>query len=81
MQGVVLPGDSTVAFREQPIPTPGQGRIVVEQVPLSPKLDNRMVRRPTNDRFQNPPPVGERPERVVARGIDQVVRVAGGVEK
>jgi threonine dehydrogenase-like Zn-dependent dehydrogenase len=29
MTGVVLPGNSTVAFREQPIPTPGYGQVLV----------------------------------------------------
>lgn len=30
MRGVVLPGDSTVAFREQPVPTPGHGQVLVQ---------------------------------------------------
>lgn len=30
MTGVVLPGDSTVAYREQPIPTPGHGQVLVQ---------------------------------------------------
>ena len=30
MRGVVLPGNSTVAFREQPIPTPGHGQVLVQ---------------------------------------------------
>ena len=30
MKGVVLPGNSTVAFREQPIPTPGHGQVLVQ---------------------------------------------------
>lgn len=30
MQGVVLPGNSTVEFREQPIPTPGHGQVLVQ---------------------------------------------------
>ncbi len=30
MRGVVLPGDSTVAYREQPVPTPGHGQVLVE---------------------------------------------------
>ncbi len=30
MKGVVLPGNSTVAFREQPIPTPGNGQVLVQ---------------------------------------------------
>jgi threonine dehydrogenase-like Zn-dependent dehydrogenase len=29
MRGVVLPGNSTVAFREQPVPTPGHGQVLV----------------------------------------------------
>ena len=30
MQGVVLPGNSTVAFREQPIPVPGHGQVLIQ---------------------------------------------------
>ena len=30
MRGVVLPGDSTVAYREQPVPTPGFGQVLVK---------------------------------------------------
>ena len=30
MKGVVLPGNSTVTFREQPIPTPGHGQVLVQ---------------------------------------------------
>ena len=30
MNGVVLPGNSTVAYREQVIPTPGQGQVLVQ---------------------------------------------------
>ena len=30
MLGVILPGDSTVAYREQAIPAPGFGQVVVE---------------------------------------------------
>lgn len=30
MTGVVLPGNSTVAFRDQPIPAPGHGQVLVE---------------------------------------------------
>ncbi len=30
MQGVVLPGNSTVAYREKPIPTPGHGQVLVQ---------------------------------------------------
>jgi threonine dehydrogenase-like Zn-dependent dehydrogenase len=30
MKGVVLPGNSTVAFREQPVPTPGHGQVLVQ---------------------------------------------------
>ena len=30
MRGVVLPGNSTVEFREQPIPTPGYGQVLVQ---------------------------------------------------
>ena len=30
MKGVVLPGNSTVEFREQPIPTPGHGQVLVQ---------------------------------------------------
>ena len=29
MRGVVLPGNSTVEFREQPVPTPGNGQVLV----------------------------------------------------
>jgi threonine dehydrogenase-like Zn-dependent dehydrogenase len=29
MRGVVLPGNSTVAYREQPVPTPGYGQVLV----------------------------------------------------
>ena len=29
MRGVVLPGNSTVEFREQPVPTPGPGQVLV----------------------------------------------------
>ena len=29
MTGVVLPGNSTVEFREQPVPTPGHGQVLV----------------------------------------------------
>ncbi len=31
MQGVILPGNSTVAFREQPVPTPGHGQVLVRR--------------------------------------------------
>jgi len=30
MQGVILPGDSTVAFREFPVPRPGHGQVLVK---------------------------------------------------
>ncbi len=30
MKGVVLPGNSTVTFREQPVPTPGHGQVLVQ---------------------------------------------------
>ena len=30
MQGAVLPGNSTVEFREQPVPTPGHGQVLVQ---------------------------------------------------
>ncbi len=30
MRGVVLPGNSTVAYREQPVPVPGHGQVLVE---------------------------------------------------
>ena len=30
MTGVVLPGNSTVEFREQPIPVPGYGQVLVQ---------------------------------------------------
>lgn len=30
MQGVVLPGNSTVAYREVPVPTPGHGQVLVQ---------------------------------------------------
>jgi len=30
MKGVVLPGNSTVAFREQPVPTPGYGQVLLQ---------------------------------------------------
>ena len=30
MTGVVLPGNSTVEFREQPVPTPGYGQVLVQ---------------------------------------------------
>jgi threonine dehydrogenase-like Zn-dependent dehydrogenase len=30
MRGVTLPGNSTVAYREQPIPTPGHGQVLVQ---------------------------------------------------
>ncbi len=30
MTGVVLPGNRTVAFREQPVPTPGHGQVLVQ---------------------------------------------------
>jgi len=30
MTGVVLPGNSTVAFREAPVPTPGHGQVLIE---------------------------------------------------
>ncbi len=30
MRGVVLPGNSTVEFREQPVPTPGYGQVLVQ---------------------------------------------------
>ena len=30
MKGVVLPGNSTVEFREQPVPTPGHGQVLVQ---------------------------------------------------
>ena len=30
MRGVVLPGNSTVEFREQPVPTPGHGQVLVQ---------------------------------------------------
>jgi threonine dehydrogenase-like Zn-dependent dehydrogenase len=30
MRGVVLPGNSTVAYREQPVPTPGHGQVLVQ---------------------------------------------------
>jgi threonine dehydrogenase-like Zn-dependent dehydrogenase len=30
MKGVTLPGNSTVAFREQPVPVPGHGQVLVE---------------------------------------------------
>ena len=29
MTGVVLPGNSTVEFRQQPVPTPGYGQVLV----------------------------------------------------
>jgi threonine dehydrogenase-like Zn-dependent dehydrogenase len=30
MSGLVLPGNSTVAYREQPVPTPGHGQVLVQ---------------------------------------------------
>lgn len=30
MQGVILPGNSTVAFRQLPIPKPGKGQVLVK---------------------------------------------------
>lgn len=54
---------------------------MVKQIPLALKLGNRMVRRPAQHRLQDPPAIRERPERAVARGVHQVVRVAGRVRE
>jgi hypothetical protein len=56
-------------------------RVVVEQVPLSLELSDRVVSRPALDRLQDAILVSERTKRRVANGVRQVVGVAGRVRE
>lgn len=55
--------------------------VVVEQVPLALELDDGVVRRPSQNRLEDPPAVRKRPVGRVTDGVAQVVGVAGRVGK
>ena len=52
---------------------------MVEQIPFSFILYNGMVRGPTHYRSEDDTLIGERSVRIVADGVTQAVRIAGGV--
>ena len=53
--------------------------VMIKQIPFSFVFYDRMMRRPSDDRFHNASPVCKRPHRVVRCRIDNVVRCAGGI--
>lgn len=57
----------------------GRHTVVVEQIPFSFILYNGMVRGPTHYRSEDDTLIGERSVRIVADGVTQAVRIAGGV--
>ncbi|KAL1954283.1 hypothetical protein VTO42DRAFT_1425 [Malbranchea cinnamomea] len=57
----------------------GERRVVVEEVPLALELCDRMMRRPSQDRFQDAACIGERTQGARSRGVNEVVRVSGRV--
>lgn len=65
----------------QMVDAAGERGVVVEQIPFALELDDRMVRRPADDRRQDDALVRERPVRVVADGVDQLVRRARRVRQ
>ena len=61
------------------VDSPRKRAVVIEKVPLSFELDDRMMRGPTHDRVEDTPSEYKRACRALTRRIHDIVGIAGRI--